>query len=512
MATCSYERRYKSWNHKIFVVNGSRAVSGVYQRDSMLSVADVAHELELCLVFDTPRDDTLWKPALLSSDTASPGSLIILDHQDQNPFPTPIPDEVRNWIYMFHFSSRCAYRDLHSLGDPCIQQAAMPKRRVDPRYLGINEKPQDEKLAVVPVRKSLKRSLSTTSVHGRNMSPSPARSDSVQGTVPKVISYGQSRPYVNGWRNNVLVNSWTCVLSGKGKSPIPSGMSGPGIQGPGIEVAHIVPQLQWYTFPLDDNGRTANIDNPEELLAAWISTWVAGNGITMLSHLYKCYITRLISIHPKTHTIRAFVDYDFLTDLHNSKAHLPDNIDQRALQHHWDMCCLENSASYHLTPNRGTLTNRPELPSPLARNSAVPDPSKEDFQQALNSQASNTQASGTPTASDTQASEMQPFRLSSFQVSGATTFPPSSPSSKPGSGASKLWRLGHKVIRDQARAEELWRQGYDVVASIEDDAESSDEKWDRGRSLVKRSCVATIDGGDEETPDAVNKRKKQRLE
>lgn len=173
----------------------------------------------------------------------------------------------------------------------------------------------------------------------------------------------------------------------------------------------------------------------------------------------------MISIHPKTHIIRAFIDYDVIAEFHNRKANLPANVSQRALQHHWDMCCLENTSPFWLLPNLDILTNILKFPSPSSLNSAVPDPSKET------SQASGTQLASDTCASEAQASEMQAFRLSSVQMSGAIACRPSPPSSGPGSG-HKLWRLGHKVIRDQSRAEELWRQGYNIVLSIESDTGS----------------------------------------
>lgn len=108
------QRRYKSWNNQIFVVNGPEAVAGFYQRDNTLSIADVANELELCLIFDKPSDHTLWKPALLLKDTTS-YNLVILDHEDGQPFPTPTVDEIRHWICVFHCSPQCTRRDLHSL-------------------------------------------------------------------------------------------------------------------------------------------------------------------------------------------------------------------------------------------------------------------------------------------------------------------------------------------------------------------------------------------------------------
>ncbi|KUI57053.1 hypothetical protein VP1G_04349 [Cytospora mali] len=79
MAGVTKTERRASWNVQIFVKD--KIVAGVYQRDNLLSVADIAHELELCFVFDKPDSDTLWQPALLPKEPASRGlGLIVLNH------------------------------------------------------------------------------------------------------------------------------------------------------------------------------------------------------------------------------------------------------------------------------------------------------------------------------------------------------------------------------------------------------------------------------------------------
>lgn len=108
-------QRATSWNVEVY--SGSWRIAGVYQGADLLHVADIAHELDLCLVFDKPDDDAAapWQPALLLRGTM-PSSLIVLDRQDDSPFPTPTPDEIRHcYEYVFH-SSECALReDPHSL-------------------------------------------------------------------------------------------------------------------------------------------------------------------------------------------------------------------------------------------------------------------------------------------------------------------------------------------------------------------------------------------------------------
>ncbi|KUI70864.1 hypothetical protein VM1G_06474 [Cytospora mali] len=129
------EQRSTSWNVEIFV--GSKPIAGVYQSGDLLRVADMAYELELCLIFDKPDAAAPLQSALLQRGTTN-HSLIILDHQDERPFPTPTPlGESTYYDYVFH-SSQCA-RDLHSLTDPCIQRPGKTKRRDDPCYLEIGK-------------------------------------------------------------------------------------------------------------------------------------------------------------------------------------------------------------------------------------------------------------------------------------------------------------------------------------------------------------------------------------
>lgn len=113
MAGVTKEQRHQSWNIHILV--GTRCVAGFYQRDDLLRVSDLAHELELCLVFDKPHNETLWRPALLASDSTYHG-LTVLDYQDNLPFPTP--EDIREYTYVFH-SSECTIRNLHPLEGNC---------------------------------------------------------------------------------------------------------------------------------------------------------------------------------------------------------------------------------------------------------------------------------------------------------------------------------------------------------------------------------------------------------
>lgn len=101
--------RSNSWNIELFIED--KAIAGVFQRNDLLTIADLAHELELCFIIDQPDG---WQLALLPKATESADhSLIILDYQDETPLPTP--SEVDHYTFIFHSSSRCKSRDRHSL-------------------------------------------------------------------------------------------------------------------------------------------------------------------------------------------------------------------------------------------------------------------------------------------------------------------------------------------------------------------------------------------------------------
>ncbi|KUI73262.1 hypothetical protein VM1G_09062 [Cytospora mali] len=500
MAGLVKEQRSQSWNVRLFI--DSNRIAGVYQRDDLLRITDIAYELELCLIFNKPAEAMAWKPALLPV-TAS-RSLIILDRQDERPFPTPVPDATDDYNYVFH-SPQCARRDPHSLQDPCIHCPERPTRRVDPRYLEIGKQSQDS-ISIAPVRK--KRQSISSSIVSCNSSPSPIKTEDLDEVcLPRseVISSERARPIIDTFRATILAAGNTCVITDRGKP-----WSFSVAAGTGLEAAHVVPQIHWNTYPVDNNGRVAKTDR--ELSVAWLSTWAVGNGLLMMSHLHKCFNLRLFSIHPTRHTVRAFVDYDLLIDYYGKKVKLPKDIDKRALQYHWDMCCLENTPASTVDFDSGTLSNIPELPKPLrSSNISLGDPSKGVAPQASDKQASDAQASDTHNASQALP-DLQTFRLTSFMASDATPCPSSPPPSEP----ALEGHSGYRVIKDPALAEELRKQGWNVVRINKSDTKDSDEKCGRGRSIEKRRCVATEEeaegDSDEGSRDGMHRRKKQRLE
>ncbi|KUI66774.1 hypothetical protein VM1G_02328 [Cytospora mali] len=475
----SNTQRTNSWNVEFFNSKSFIRIAGVFQLADMLSIADITHELYLCLVFDEPNDDAAsYEPALLLRGTP-PKSLIFLDRQDNSPFPTPTPAGGRDsYDFLFH-SSRCARRgDLHTLSDTCIYHTDMPQRRVDPRYLDISVRSTDERLGNFPTRPS---SLKRESSSSRTPSLSPSRPDFTGADDPSIIFPNDASRLMRLWPSNVFQHcTQGCVITGKGRAG--------GVQGPGLEAAHIVPQSQWNTFPIDNSNSIADPGLSDQLLQAWRSTWSAElNGIMLLSHLYKCFNARLVAIHPKTHLIRAFVDYDVITEFYGMRANLPRLIPEQVLQHHWDMCCLENTPG-PAVPSPSRLTNIPELPRPKARKLDYRDPSKED----PNTQASNTQAP------DTQAPDTQYLQTYMYQ---SNKHPPSPPLSERASEERTLWHFGKGIIKDTETVQQL--VGEDQVLEVINDAE-----YGRGRPRVRQRCTSADNG------DACGKQgvKRQRLE
>lgn len=120
----------QSWNVRFMV--GTDAVAGIYQRDDVLNIADVAREIELCLNFNPP-DAESWQPALLLRDpTTGPSQrLVVLDQQDQTPFPTPRSKDAQQYDFVFHRRAQCAGGSTHSLRGRAASPTSLPPRTTD---------------------------------------------------------------------------------------------------------------------------------------------------------------------------------------------------------------------------------------------------------------------------------------------------------------------------------------------------------------------------------------------
>lgn len=105
----SVNKSVRAAHCNVRIYTNSFQVATIYQRDGMLRVKDVVHELGLCLLFEKPDDDTApWQPALLPKD----GNILILDQHDVSEFPTPPSNETVKYDYVYH-SSGCTRRDVH---------------------------------------------------------------------------------------------------------------------------------------------------------------------------------------------------------------------------------------------------------------------------------------------------------------------------------------------------------------------------------------------------------------
>lgn len=109
------DQRMQSWNVRFMV--GTDAVAGIYQRDDVLHVADVAREIELCLILNPPNTES-WQPALLLRNAATGPSqrLLVLDQEDRTPFPSPRSKDAQQYDLVFHQRTQCAEGATHSLG------------------------------------------------------------------------------------------------------------------------------------------------------------------------------------------------------------------------------------------------------------------------------------------------------------------------------------------------------------------------------------------------------------
>ncbi|KUI67527.1 hypothetical protein VM1G_02580 [Cytospora mali] len=238
MTTITGAARSNSWNVQLFIEN--KAIAGVFQRSDLLTIADLAHELDLCFIID--KSDG-WQMALLPRATEpADRSLIILDHQGETPLPTP--SKVDQYTLVFHSSSQCKTRGRHTLEDSCIRYMETPARRADPRYLEIGEQSPAFQ-GVPPMRK--KRRSSSSSTKSWNSSPSsPAKMDDNPDEPrlprPDIIHPEQARRLINDFRDNVSASPGTlytntCVFTGQGRSWFSGG------PGPGLQAAHIIPRI-----------------------------------------------------------------------------------------------------------------------------------------------------------------------------------------------------------------------------------------------------------------------------
>ncbi|KUI70667.1 hypothetical protein VM1G_06315 [Cytospora mali] len=289
----------------------------------------------------------------------------------------------------------------------------------------------------------------------RDTSSSPTRMSDMDALVPDaIIDSKTARSIISDFWPAVITRHRACVFSGQGRA---LSMSKP--IGPGIEAAHIIPQIHWPTCPLEGGG-IANRENVGELLSAWTNTCRPENGLAMKSDIHSCWDDRIIAIHPETFIIRCFVHYDVINQYHGLKAKLDVDagVDRKALWHHYDM---------EIRP--GGSSNKPRT-----------------------RQASDVPASDAP---------------ASYQASGATTHPPSPPPNETDSEGRVVWKVTTEepARGDPEEAQRQMEKGWRVEEIHE---------YGRGRPLEQRRCVATEQDEDDtyEQRDSVRGTKRKRHE
>lgn len=266
--------------------------------------------------------------------------------------------------------------------DGCAQHIPRPTRRMDKRYVPLDMSTVDPRYAKMPFRRTAKvRNTSLSPKRRRSESPSPA-TDSQQDDIKNIhipptmeLSLEDAGQAIETFRHNCLIHADRCAISGKGQSWCIT----PSV-GPGIQASHIIPQQHFYLYPHHDQQEiipaAVSDPSPERLRQAWNDAWSNKNGILLMSHIRHLFEARLISIHPDTHKIRAFVPYDVITDFNGKTASLPRKVDKLALKHHYEMSCIENMAAQmpaaSLDASNRTEMGFLEIRSPLGRTISLP--------------------------------------------------------------------------------------------------------------------------------------------
>ena len=285
MSRITREQRSRGWNVKFLIEKD--AFAGIYQRDNLVTIGDVARDLELCVVFkDDTGDADEWRPTLLPrrQPNETDMALIILDKTNTQPFPNPRPASVAQYNFLFHSTRRCDVPSgrSHDLASPCCRKPPLPMRRYDARYAPVN-KPSNTscKLIMAPVRAAKSRKRTGSSSPSLSRDPSAASSQSADdadpsvedGEIPvSVIPAATGRSIIRSFRSSVISPTSVCAISGTGRSWIDA------LPGTGLEAAHIVPQAHWSVYPISGAPWLANkelsIEDRPELEVAWRRTWM----------------------------------------------------------------------------------------------------------------------------------------------------------------------------------------------------------------------------------------------
>ncbi|KAF4979687.1 hypothetical protein FZEAL_4146 [Fusarium zealandicum] len=364
-AAVTPQMRAHGWNISFLADVNASQFAGVFQNhcNGFLTFRDVVDELRLCFELpDAQNGQDAWDGiafGLVNRGQPSIGSslcppLVTDLHLDIQVPSLPYRDPHERAMTRYHLvrHSRCdlspnAPLDAH-LRARCATHIRRPVRRPEPRYLAPKKPSPDPRIARIPLRRNARtRTDSQSPKRPASGSASPTRDGpqdeqvvSAMVAPPNMnVNPEHARKTISQFRAACLVGAGRCAVSGKGKSWCIS----PAI-GPALQACHIVPQQHYHLYP-DPCDSENNEQSLERLRNAWVQTWSASNGILLMSHLHELFDARLLSIHPETLLIRAFVPYDVLTEYHGAEARVPDYVDRNALRHHYEMSCIENMAA-----------------------------------------------------------------------------------------------------------------------------------------------------------------------
>ncbi|OIW23176.1 hypothetical protein CONLIGDRAFT_605842 [Coniochaeta ligniaria NRRL 30616] len=387
-AAVTQEMRHHGWNIRLFATEYATEFAGVFQppHNTTMTFAALVEELQLC--FQLPErpglgslpwdslgfaymglDDPPETVAVADAPVppyACPPLVIGRDGRQQLVPPPPEPDPMQRvtsqapaakYHLFTHDDAACALTDSSTLEEHlrggCAKHIPKPTRRRHARFIPSNARAVDPRFAGMPFRRKAKAGGSRSGSQSptkRSASSSPRKDvadddptgdDDVSNIVAPpdmAISMAEAGQMKRKFRDNVFVSAGKCAITGKGRSWCISP-----IAGPGLEACHIIPQIQYYTYPLPGvDVQDVESTQPRALAELWYSTWRPSNGILLASHLHAAFDSRLLSIHPVTKIIRVFMPYDMIAEFHGRKASLPSSVDLRAIRHHYDMCCIEN--------------------------------------------------------------------------------------------------------------------------------------------------------------------------
>ncbi|KAG4283335.1 hypothetical protein FPRO04_13270 [Fusarium proliferatum] len=338
------DSRAFGWNVIFYHGHLPRKFAGVFQAEGsdFETFRDVVDEMRLCFEFQD-TDLVTPDPIAHQANAATDGD-ISTDHWDKIEFAlmggldqyqsqglskrTPIIHLCR----AFHGLVPIRRTSSHQ----CAKHLSEPIRRNDTRYLPINKSSRNPRIASMPLRKKAgpKRTALTAT--------SGAQSSNFLAPDDARLSQDYITQRMSGFRDNCCLRGSSCAA-------------------------------QYHLYPTDPDLEV-NRGPPDlslsNLLRALERTWSADNGIMLMKHLHYFFDLRLFSIHPDTHRIRCFVPYSPITKYNGEKAQLHGDVDQCALQHHYDMCCIENmGARVRYTSESGAttaFTYASEIPTPVS--------------------------------------------------------------------------------------------------------------------------------------------------